>query len=146
VFPLVIGGFVTPEQATQIAELHEQGVSNREIARTVGLTHTTVAKVLKVETSGGGNPVETSSGNPLIGRRLSPKELLDAKEAGTLPWTARLNGGGAVYVPEPGEPVVWPSFEPTGDVLLAPPKSVTGTINVVRPLKPREAHRATPVQ
>jgi hypothetical protein len=136
---------MTPEQATQIADLHEQGVSNREIARTVGLSHVSVAKALKVVTPGGGNPVVTPSGNPLIGRRLSPKELLDAKEAGTLPWTARLNGGGAVVIPEPGEPVVWPSFEPTGDVLLAPPKSVTGTITVMRPLKPRESHRASPL-
>jgi hypothetical protein len=139
---------VTPEQATQIAELHEQGVSNREIARATGLSHVTVAKALKVVTQSGnptgGNPVETPSGNPLVGLRLSPKELLDAKEAGRLPWTARLSGGGRVEIPEAGSPVVWPSFEPTGDVLLAPPKSVTGSINVMRPLKPRESHRAAP--
>jgi hypothetical protein len=80
---------MTPAQQSQIADLHEQGVSNREIARIVGLSHVSVGKALnaKVET-----PVVTPaavvtpSGNPCLhpkARRVNAirgKRCLDCGE------------------------------------------------------------------
>lgn len=51
------------EQHDQILYLHAEGLSNRDIAKDVGLSHVTVAKVLKAVTTGvvipGGNPIDT---------------------------------------------------------------------------------------
>lgn len=139
---------MTPDQHARILELHAEGASNREIAKAVGLSHVTVAKVLKVVTKvvtqvvtpGVVTPLVTPSGNPPetgLGMRLSPRELLDAKEAGTLPFTALLDGGGVVVIPKAGP--LWPRWEATGEVRIG----LSGTTYpVMKPMPSRPARRA----
>jgi hypothetical protein len=114
----------------------DKGMSAREIASMQNMpSHVTITKWLKrraekdLEAQGVNTPtrealnteVVTPPVNPrvtplekvflargnLVGMRLTPKELLDAKEAGMLPGNAWLSGGGAVEIRD--EPL-WPVF------------------------------------
>jgi hypothetical protein len=129
--------YMTPDQLERMVRLADEGKTPREIAQEPDMpSHVTITKWLKrraekeLEAQGVNTPTRealtapalTPPVNPritplekvflergnLVGMRLTPKELLDAKDAEMLPENAWLNGGGAVEVRD-GEPL-WPVF------------------------------------
>ncbi len=115
-------------------ELERQGVNtptyeavNRAGVKTVNpvIPKSVMREKLRPEN----NPVvRLAQTRSLVGMHLSPKELLDAKEAGVLPPTAWLSGGGKVFIAEEGAEPLWPVF-------------IMDEKGVYHPEPPRPAHR-----
>ena len=144
-----------PEELSQVQQLHHQGFSERAIATKTGLhpssIHRAVANIQSEALAKQSEAADRSEAVPvvvasversLVGMRLSPKELLDAKDAMALPTTAYLDAWGQVEV-RVTEPL-WPAYSQTGDTITLsdgrPAKNKGGnTYPVLRPEEPRPA-------
>lgn len=72
----------------------------------------------------------------LVGLRLTPAELLDAKDSGALPFNAWLDAWGRVEVREPGAEPLWPAYSAVGLV-----QGLKNRYGVARAERARPANR-----
>lgn len=136
----------------EVLKLHHQGFSMLQIAERTGCGKSTVHRIVStVPSEAFGTPSSQASSQAtsqppdivvlglkrsLVGLHLSPRELLDAKDAGTLPANAWLDAFGKVEIRQVGAEPLWPSYAALGLV-----QGLKNRYGLASPEEPRRANR-----